>query len=250
MIILKFSLIVPLWNEGKNVVDLVDMIADSSLPADGLGELILVNNGSTDDTGKYVNAGAAKHSWIVPVHLDQNLNYGGGVYEGFKYATNDILAYIPGDLQVMADDVLKVWKTYSDGIGDKNNLFVKGNRTVRHDPFQTQFISAVYTILANIVLGLRVKDVNGLPKLFHRSLMDLVPTVRMKTFVFDSQIISLARVNGWTIKEVPVTFHSRREGLSSWSNKRMQVYITIFKQLIELRTLRYTKGVKLERLRW
>lgn len=246
---MKFSLIVPLWNEGKNVADLISMVADSGLPEDGMDELILVNNGSVDDTGKRINEGAAKYSWIVPIHLDENQNYGGGVYEGFKYATNDILGYIPGDLQVATDDVMKVWKTFRESSGDKSKLFVKGNRTVRHDPFQTQFVSTIYTALANIVLGLRVKDVNGLPKLFHRSLIDLVPVVRMKTFVFDSQIISLARANCWTIKEIPVTFHSRRKGVSSWSRKRMQVYITVFKQLIKLRTLRNTEGVKLERLR-
>lgn len=246
---MKFSLIIPLWNEGKNVADLISMIAESGLPEDGMDELILVNNGSVDGTGNLINEGAAKHSWIVPIHLDENQNYGGGVYEGFKYATNDILGYIPGDLQVSTDDVIKVWKAFRESSGDKSKLMIKGNRTLRHDPLQMQFVSATYTVLANIVLGLHVKDVNGLPKLFHRSLIDLVPTVRMKTFVFDSQIISIARANNWAIKEIPVTFHSRREGVSSWSRKRMQVYITVFKQLIKLRALRNTEGIKLERLR-
>jgi len=245
----KFSLIVPLWNEGKNVCDLISMLADSGLPEDGMGELILINNGSDDNTGKYIDEGAEKYSWIIPVHLNENENYGGGVYEGFKYATNDILGYIPGDLQVSSDDVVKVWNTFRDSLNNTENLFVKGNRTVRYDPFQTKFVSIIYTVLANIILGLGVKDVNGLPKLFHRSLIDLVPIVRMKTFVFDSQIISLARVNGWSIKEVPVTFHSRRQGVSSWSRKRMHVYITVFKQLIQLRSLRHANGVKMERLR-
>lgn len=246
---MKFSLIIPLWNEGNNVAELIRVIADSELSQIGMAELILVNNGSSDNTGALVDEGARHHSWIVPVHLEQNQNYGGGVYEGFKRARSNLLCYIPGDLQVMPDDVIKVYQSFSASLGSKSKLFVKGNRTVRYDPFQTQLVSRAYTFLANMILDLRIKDVNGLPKMFHRSLLDLVPTERMKTFVFDSQIISLARTNDWVIEEVPVTFHNRREGVSSWSRKRMQIYVQVFRQLLKLRTLRHAPGVPLERFR-
>jgi glycosyltransferase involved in cell wall biosynthesis len=246
---MKFSLIIPLWNEGENVVELIRVIADSGLPQAGMAELILVNNGSADQTGALIDAAAGQHPWIVPVHLAQNLNYGGGVYEGFKYARSELLCYIPGDLQVMPDDVLRVYQAFCAHPAPKQALFVKGHRTVRHDPRQTQLVSHVYTFLANRILRLRVKDVNGLPKLFHRALMDLVPAERMRTFVFDSQILALARQHAWTIEEIPVTFHSRRVGVSSWSRKRFQVYLQVLRQVVRLRALRGAPGVPLERRR-
>jgi glycosyltransferase involved in cell wall biosynthesis len=247
---MNFSLVIPLWNEGGNVTELIRAIADSGLPEAGMQELILVNNGSSDATGALVDEGAARHPWIVPVQLAQNHNYGGGVYEGFKHARCEVLCYIPGDLQVMPDDVLRVHRAFAaHPAASTSTLFVKGHRTVRHDPLQTRCVSRVYTVLANLVLGLRVKDVNGLPKMFHRGLMDQVPAERMKTFVFDSQILSLARRDGWTLHEIPVTFHSRREGVSSWSRKRMQVYAQVLRQIVRLRGLRQAPGVPLERLR-
>lgn len=246
---MKFSLIIPLWNESENIADLIQVIASSELIKAGMDELILVNNGSNDNTGPLIDEAASKYSWIFPVHLERNQNYGGGVYEGFKRARSDIFCYIPGDLQVMPDDVVKVAHSFSTSAESKSSLFVKGYRTTRHDPLQTQLVSCVYTFLANRILRLRIKDVNGLPKMFHRSLLDLVPAERMKTFIFDSQLISLARTNNWSIKEIPVTFHSRREGVSSWSRKRFQVYIQVFCQLLRLRTLRHASGVPLERLR-
>lgn len=246
---MNFSLIIPLWNEGRNVAELIRVIADSGLPQQGMTELILVNNGSTDNTGELVDEGAARHPWIVAVHLKANENYGGGVYEGFKRARTDVFCYIPGDLQVMPDDVLKVHRHFVQSTAEKKRLFVKGHRTIRHDPLQTRFVSRVYTVLANVILGLGVRDVNGLPKMFHRSLADLVPAERMRTFVFDSQLLSLARVNRWTIEEVHVTFHSRREGVSSWSSKRIKTYIEVFKQIVKLRSLRHEPGRPLERLR-
>ena len=109
-----FSLVVPLWNEGANVRQLVAAIAASGLPGEGMRELVLVNNGSTDETGALVDACAAIHPWVVPVHLAENHNYGGGVYEGCKRATCDVVCYIPGDLQVMPDDVQKVHRAFTD----------------------------------------------------------------------------------------------------------------------------------------
>ncbi len=246
---MNFSLIIPLWNEEGNVVELIRIIAESGLHRAGMLELILVNNGSTDNTGCLIDEGALHHSWILPVHLKKNYNYGGGVYEGFKRASSNYLCYIPGDLQIMPDDVARIFQSFCSSPSLKNKLFLKGCRTVRHDSFQAKLVSRVYTFLANIILDLNVKDVNGLPKLFHRSLIDLVPAERMTTFVFDSQLISLARTNNWVIQEIPVTFHSRRTGVSSWSHKRMKVYFKVLFQTLKLRKLRHETGVPLEQLR-
>lgn len=243
----KFSLVIPLWNEERNITELVNAIIRSSLPEMSMAELILVNNGSTDQTGVLVMNLARKFPWIIPVQLEQNLNYGGGVYEGFKYATSDIFCYIPGDLQVMPDDVIKVYQQFCGHESAQTKLFMKGYRLTRHDPLQTQIVSWIYTFLANRILKLRVKDVNGLPKMFNRALLDLLPAERMKTFVFDSQLLSVARKNHWTIMEVPVTFHGRRAGVSSWSKKRFAVYIQVFKQLLRLKSLETQPGVSLDR---
>lgn len=245
----SFSLVIPLWNEGANIEQLIDVIEQSGLPEQGMSELVAINNGSTDETGPILDQLAKQHDWLVPIHLENNLNYGGGVYEGMKYATEEIVCYIPGDLQVMPDDILKVHQVFkSSETNSGGQLFVKGHRAIRHDPMQTRVVSRVYTLLGNIVLGLHTRDVNGLPKMFHKSLLNEVPQERMVTFVFDSQLISLARRDNWQIIEVPVTFHSRREGVSSWSGKRIRVYIEVFRQLFALRRLRRAPGIPLEQL--
>jgi len=244
---MQFSLIIPLWNESHNIYSLVESIATSNLHVNGMLELILVNNGSADETGKLIDEAANKYVWIKTVHLAKNLNYGGGVYEGCRYANADIFCYIPGDLQVLPDDVEKVFRVFSAS-ANKESLLVKGDRKLRFDSWQNQFVSNVYTKLSNIILGLMVRDVNGLPKMFHRNLLNLLPEERMKTFVFDSQLILVARMNEWEILEVDVTFHARREGVSSWSKKRLQVYFEVLKQILRLRKLRNDPGIELKRV--
>jgi glycosyltransferase involved in cell wall biosynthesis len=239
---MEFSLIVPLWNEGKNIVSLVESIDTDNLPRLGMKELILVNNGSSDDTREKMLSLAQRFDWIKPVDLAVNVNYGGGVYEGFRHASAEVVAYIPGDLQVMPDDVLVVWNAFKTAEGacslTNKNLFVKGCRTRRLDGFQTRFVSRVYTFLANRILDLRVKDLNGLPKMFHKRLLMKLPEEKMRTFVFDAQLLAAARDWRFEVIEVPVTFHARRQGISSWSGKRIKVYRESFRSMMRLRQLR------------
>lgn len=233
---MQFSLIIPLWNEAKNISELTRMLIDSGLNEIGMGEVILVNNGSSDDTESVIKDCIHGHDWFTVHNLQENLNYGGGVYHGIINSKFDLVAYIPGDMQVSAKDLITVWNRYKvEEHQHGSSLFVKGHRTVREDPFQTQLVSHVYTFLANSVLGLRVKDVNGLPKLFDKKIIGHLPSPRAINFVFDTQLLLASRLQNWCIVEVPVTFHGRREGVSSWSGKRFQVYWTTFKQIISMR---------------
>lgn len=239
---IQFSLVIPLWNEEKNLLDLVKMLKESKLLNHGLKEAILVDNGSTDNTKKLLKNISSKRKWIIPVFLKKNLNYGGGIYEGFKYITSEYVAFIPGDLQIHANDLKKIWYILVRDPQKSKSLY-KGYRIVRYDSFQMKLVSMIYTFLSNLILGLDVKDVNGLPKIFHKSLINKIPQTRMKTFVFDSQLISVARQNKYLINEIPVTFFSRREGLSSWSSKRIRIYILVLYQLIRLFFLKSHRGV-------
>lgn len=238
---MHFSLIIPLWNEERNVDQLISSIDTSGLINEGLHDVILVNNGSQDRTAVLIDRWAQKFSWIMPVHLKENLNYGGGVWEGFQHAHADVLCYLPGDNQYSMDDLKKIWMEYQKLANEKKskNLLLKGHRTVRKDGWDTRLVSKIYTFLANLLLQIKVRDVNGLPKIFHKDLLRSFPEEKMKTFVFDIQLIYTARRKHWDIREVPVTFYARREGVSSWSGKRINTYWNTFSQMIRLRHMHY-----------
>jgi len=243
----KLDVVIPLWNEEKNVETLVEEVSsiwDFSL---GFNKLYLINNGSIDNTGQIIDTLKSRYSFVDVVQLQMNLNYGGGIYEGFKHTRAQYVGYIPGDLQVSSQDLLKVWLQLIVEKQDKGEapLFYKGCRTIRHDKFSTRFVSFVYTKIVKFILGLNVSDINGLPKIFDRLLLDLLPEERMLNFVFDSQLMAVANWSGWKIKEVPVEFHARREGVSSWSGKRFRTYFESFKKVIRVRMLKACKPVKI-----
>ena len=236
---MQFGLVIPLFNEGNNIERLMETLDQSGLPNRGLREVILINNGSTDNTSGLISSLATKHPWIQTVQLKENLNYGGGIFEGFQHCKADVLSYIPGDLQVHPEDLEKVWDVYqrASDYGIRRTIFVKGRRTIRKDPLSTQFVSKVYTFLVNFILNLRVQDVNGLPKMFHRDLLNFLPHEKMRTFVFDAQLLLTAREKSSEIIEVPVTFHARREGVSTWARKRVATYWITLKQIIHLKRM-------------
>lgn len=243
---MKLSVVVPVWNEGSNVTALVEMMAGCRLVADGVFELVLVNNGSADDTGARVDAAAAQYPWVRPVHLTANLNYGGGIYEGARYASHPHIGMLPGDLQYSAEDLVRVWDDYAAHAAAP--CLAKGWRTTRLDPLSTRLVSFVYSRIANTILGIRVRDINGLPKLFPRELLDALPAERMVTFVFDAQLLFVAARLGWEIRETEVTFHARRAGVSSWSGKRLRVYARSFVQLMRVARLKGAPGVPVSRV--
>ncbi len=242
---MKLSVVVPLWNESGNVMALVEMMAASTLASAGELQLILVNNGSDDDTGALVYRAAEQYPWIVPVQLPVNFNYGGGIYEGARHASHPHVGLLPGDLQYTADDLACVWNEYRAHAGSM--CLAKGWRTRRLDPQSTRIVSAFYTRIANRLLGTNVHDINGLPKIFPVELFDALPAERMTTFVLDAQLLFVARRLGWTITETPVTFHARRSGVSSWSGRRLRVYLRSLRQLLTVRGLANAPGVRMMR---
>jgi glycosyltransferase involved in cell wall biosynthesis len=235
----QLQIIVPLWNEEKNIPNLLAMFDKSPLVQNKILSFILVNNGSTDNSKEILETLCQSRPWIHVLNLPENQNYGGGILQGLKQSNSTFIGFIPGDLQVHISDVEKIWDEICICKDNETTLF-KGYRTLRMDGKNTQFVSKVYTKLANKILDIKVKDINGLPKIFHLNLLSLLATEVMKTFVLDAQIIATAHHHGWKIQEVPVTFHARREGVSSWSGKRMRVYIQSLKMLLTLRRKKLT----------
>ena len=183
----KLELVIPLFNEEHNVTPLIEDFEFSGILKSGLTKVILVNNGSTDNTGAVINGLARSRPWILPIHLRENQQYGGGVHLGLKRTSADFVGYLPGDHQISAADVKRVWlelKAYAK-LNPEKSYLAKGRRQVRMDSHSSRLTSQMYTKLSNQLLELESKDVNGLPKIFHRSLLDHLPINPMKTFIFE-----------------------------------------------------------------
>lgn len=231
------GIIVPLWNEAGNIRGLVDLLGATRAVRELGARATLVNNGSADRTGALLDELAASRPWMQVVHLAQNRNYGGGILEGCRRSAASYLCYIPGDLQYSGEDTDRVIERLREHhrSGRGARVLVKGRRITRLDGAAQAFISGTYTALARTALALPVQDINGLPKAFHRSLLAALPPDAMINFVLDAQLMYCARRNGFEIDEIDVTFHRRASGVSSWSGRRVRVYLRSLRDLVRVR---------------
>jgi glycosyltransferase involved in cell wall biosynthesis len=228
-----FSLVIPLYNEEGSLRQLVSEIYKTSLLENGLKEIFLIDNGSSDSTRSLLVDICKDKKAITPIYLDQNINYGGAILYGLKFANTKYSAYMPGDLQVHPADLEKMWLILK--CKPKGLLLYKGIREVRLDSKDMKRISKVYSLLVSFILGIPLQDVNGLPKIFDTSLVSKIKAPVSKTFVFDAQLLFTAFKNNFIVTEVDVSFHARSEGVSSWSGKRFRVYFQSIIQLILIR---------------
>jgi len=230
----RLALVIPIYNEQGNILPLVNALRDNRVEPELCPyELILVNNGSSDNSAQEIEEAVGKTPWIRVIRLKDNVGYGGGIQRGLKSASTSAthVGWIPADHQYSVEDLLMVWKKVL-----KDPMAVhKGLRTVRKDGRQSQLVSQVYTNLTRYILGVKVQDVNALPKIFPLFLLKRVDFTLSSNFMLDGQILLAAQHLKLPIREHPLTFHARRSGVSSWSGRRIRVYAQTIRELIALR---------------
>ena len=219
----RLSLIIPVFNEVGNILPLVESIAarrDENHPIPF--ELVLVNNGSRDDSAGELEKATTSLPWAKVVNLVDNVGYGGGIQAGFREASPQAshIAWLPADRQYSTEDLHLVWREV-----ERNPEAVhKGIRLYRLDADSTKLVSRIYTALCRSILGLKVTDINGLPKIFPAWAVKKMRFGLAPTFLLDGQMLLAAQKLKLAIYEHPVVFYARRAGVSSWSSKRLHVY--------------------------
>lgn len=225
------AIIIPAYNEAKNLPLLVANLAIFCNSTKELVKIVIVNNGSSDDTAEVVAELAGKYKFIKVVTLPVNQHFGGAIKAGLISIDADVYGYIPADNQVSVVDLEKLYLKYHDGFD-----IVKGYRTLRLDSRVNRFISRVYNTLTRLILkNTKIKDVNGLPKLFNHKFKEQLVEVPVNDFSFEAAFALLANKNQCRVLELPVTLHSRAEGISSWGTKKIK---TCSKALLALFFLR------------
>lgn len=205
----RFSLVVPCYNEGGSIPELV---ARSRFAAEvGGGEVVLVNNGSTDDTGVLLDRVVSESdSSIRVLQLPENAGYGGGISAGLATTRAEVVGWTHADLQTDPADVVRAMTAFDAGMP----TFVKGLRFAR--PLGDRLFTAGMSAFETGLMRMPLRDINAQPTLFNRSLLDVWETAP-SDFALDLFAYTSARRQGYRVQRVPVLFAPRRHGQSSWN---------------------------------
>ncbi len=203
------SIVLPCYNEADNIPFIFSQFKAAIGDADFL-EIILVNNGSTDNSEEIFKQELIKNNdfRFKVVKVEKNRGYGFGILFGLKKAEGKILAFTHADLQTPPKDVLTAYYLFKSRMNPM--LVVKGRRKNR------ALIPAFFTwgmqIISSIALGVNLKDIAGQPKVFSRYfytyyLLNEAP----HDFSLDLFLIYWAVKEGKVI-ETPVYFKKRLHG--------------------------------------
>lgn len=206
------SIVVPCYNEEKNIPALVaaflEAIGNESV------EVIMVNNGSTDNSAVVLSNMKAQHSFITIVNIDVNEGYGHGIMTGLRMAKADVLGWTHADLQTDPKDVIKAYSLFQKQ-SDKENCYVKGDRKGR--ALFDQFFTVGMSLFESLYLKTRLWDINAQPNIFHRSFFELWEKKSPKDFSLDLYVLYQAKVLNFNVIRFDVVFPERIHGTSSWN---------------------------------
>ncbi len=209
---IKFSILIPCFNESKSLRNLISQI--TPLQQDYDLEFILIENGSTDDSKYFFRKIEGNYKNIQTVFVEKNRGYGYGIQQGLKVASGDYIGWIHADLQIPPFELKKFFE-YIEDSDFKNRLFVKGRRLNR-STFDLIF-TAGQSVFNTILFGYKFQDIGAIPTIFSRALVDDIETLP-NDFSIELFVYLQAMKNNFRIKRIPVSLVERNSGSSSWNN--------------------------------
>jgi len=219
---IKYSLVIPCFNEEQSLKELILEIAQA-VPGNDI-EFILVNNGSTDGSGKVFDK--ISHASIIPITLIENVGYGGGIKVGLSAAKGEFLGWIHADLQYSIIQVVnELKKVPSDA------KYIKGKRQGRN-LFQN-YISLNMSIFESLLFQRLIYDINAQPTIFSRDFYETLKNLP-DDFSIDLCSYVLAKKNNLKIFRFKVNFIKRSYGKSTWNSG----LISLIK--MSVRTMKYS----------
>jgi len=223
---IDLSLIIPCYDEEKNVPLIVERIK-RTLPKGMRMELILVDNGSSDNTNKLIRGYARKYSFVKLVEVKKNKGYGFGVISGLNKAKGEFLSFTHGDMQTDPYDAIIAYQLMKKQI-DQKKCLVKGVREKR--PFNEKILEVSVSIIDSVIMRRPMWDVFAVPSLFHRDFWKLVVHPPLD-HPFDIHLYYLAKKMGFKIIRFPVIFPKRMHGKSHW-NKGLHAKWNFLKMIV------------------
>ena len=223
----RLSIIIPCYNESKNLPLLISRCKEVANKGNNI-EIIIVDNGSNDDTASVLDELTSNLTFITRVRIEINQGYGHGILVGLAAATGEILSWTHADMQTDLGDILTGLNFFNE-TDEVERLFIKGKRYGR--PLPDVFFTFCMSIFETLLLKKLMWDINAQPTLFHKNFY-LNWENPPSDFSLDLFAYYNAKKLKLKVKRFPVLFSERLYGVSSWNIGFISKYNFIKRTLI------------------
>lgn len=223
---MKAIVVIPTYNESKNIVRIIDKIFSVHDEID----ILVVDDNSPDGTGKLVKNKMQVSDRIHIIEREGKMGLGTAYLAGFKYAIEkgyDYIMEMDADFSHNPEEIpnfLKYIQEYDVVLGSR---YIKGVNVVNW-PLKRLLLSYFANLYTRIITGMDVKDATGGFKCFRATALSKINFDEVKSNGYSFQIEMTYRLwkKGAKVKEIPIIFVDRLEGESKMSKKI--VYEAIF----------------------
>ncbi|MDH3289847.1 MAG: glycosyltransferase family 2 protein [Gemmatimonadota bacterium] len=205
------SVLVPAADEADNLPEFVRQCADAFRTVPYACEVVVVNDGSLDDSATVLERLQAEHRFLRVAHHRSRRGIADALRTAGELARGDIFVFYPADLQFLPKEIPDLVEPIRLGKAD----IVTGTK---QGDYEKAFVSGVYNRLCRLLFGVRVSDLNAV-KAYRREVMGVVPA-RPDWHRF---MVVIAAADGYSVAERAVTLHPRRAGTSKFGLGRIPV---------------------------
>ena len=209
----QLSVFFPAHNESKNIERLIAEAEAALKELKILYEIIIIDDGSTDNTAEIVQRLIDKYPHLRLIKHDQNRGYGAALKTGFLNALGEVVFFSDADGQFDLSDLKTAWRVLSETRADA----VVGYRARRQDPLIRRLAGKTWTILINTLFQLHYRDIDCAFKMFRRSAVEVIEprTLAMTGAMVSPEMLVRLDRRHCRVVEIPVTHRPRLYGRQS-----------------------------------
>jgi len=213
------SIVIPLFNEEESVQVLINSVQETCTRFDYQYEIILVDDGSDDNTWSLIEDAAQRYPEITGIRLRKNCGQTAAMVAGMEYSTGKIIVTMDGDLQNEPSDIPALLDKIEQGYD-----IVSGWRKNRKDHFSRVLPSKIANWVISKTTGVRLHDYGCSLKAYRAECIKTIEAYGEMHRFFPA----LASMTGARVTEIIVNHHPRSFGVSKYGFER------IFKVLADI----------------
>ncbi len=210
---LDVSVLVPAKDEAANLPEFVRLCAEALTPAGFSFEVVVVNDGSRDESASVLRELEQSHPFLRVVSHRRQRGIADALRSAGDVARGDVFVFYPADLQYLPEDIPRLVRPILEGWAD----IVTGTKQGK---YEKAFVSSVYNTLCRWLFGVRVTDLNSV-KAYRREVMQGVP-LRPD---WHRYMVVIAAADGYRLESLPVPLYPRKAGVSKFGWRRIPVGI-------------------------
>jgi glycosyltransferase involved in cell wall biosynthesis len=205
----KVSIIMPAYNEGKSIASNIEEVAKTFREFGCDWELIVIDDGSGDNTFEILQGLVSKYSRHLIVKKNPyNLGKGRALKKALHYTTGKYVVFLDADLDlhpVLIQTLFDIMRL------DKADVVIGSKlhpNSIVNYPLHRKIVSWIYFRLVKMLFGLPCRDTQTGVKLFKTEVLrDVLPRLLVKQFAFDIEILANAHHLGYKITDAPIVIN-------------------------------------------